>query len=195
MTEKSGPTAGEKSGPTVGEKRQTRTEEHTQRTRRMTLRWRLEHPKEVVRHAARDALVQVAEKHDEKAISDLQSMQRSQHRSHFGAGDEKAILDKTVTAKAESENVVAESVSAQQVLTEKVVVEKAAAEKVAIAKSAVANVAAEEVAAKTNSSPKTITAKQVDLGVSSKSLRAERIRTRRRCSRMYQGSGRPSWNK
>ena len=32
---------------------------------------------------------------------------------------EKAISDKTVTAKAESENVVAESVSDQQVLSEK----------------------------------------------------------------------------
>ena len=47
-------------------------------------------------------LVQVSEKHDEKAIS-----------------------DKTTTEKAESENVVAKSVSAQQVLTKKVVVEKA----------------------------------------------------------------------
>ena len=56
-------------------------------------------------------------------------------------------------------------------------VEKAAEEKVAIAKSAVANVAVEEVAAKTNSSAKTITAKQVDLGVSSKSLRAEEAHT------------------
>ena len=44
---------------------------------------------------------------------------KSQHRSHFGASDEKTILDKTVTAKAESENVVAESVSAQQVSTKK----------------------------------------------------------------------------
>ena len=35
----------------------------------------------------------------------------------------------------------------------------------------------EEVAAKTNSSAKTITAKQVDLGVSSKSLRAEEAHT------------------
>ena len=47
----------------------------------------------------------------------------------------------------------------------------------AFAKSAVANVTVEEVAAKTNSSAKTITAKQVDLGVSSKSLRAEEART------------------
>ena len=37
-----------------------------------------------------------------------------------------------------------------------------------IAKSTVANVAVEEVAAKTDSSAKTITGKQVDLGVSSK---------------------------
>ena len=87
-------------------------------------------------------LVQVAEKHDEKAIS-----------------------DKTTTEKAESENVVAKSVSAQQVLTEKVVVEKAVEKKVSIMKSTVANVAVEEVAVKTNSSAKTITAKQVDLSV------------------------------
>ena len=92
-------------------------------------------------------LVQVAEKHDEQAIS-----------------------DKTTTEKAESENVVAESVSAQQVLREKVVVEKDAADKVAIAKFTVANVAVEEIVAKTNSSAKTITAKQVDLGVLSKSF-------------------------
>ena len=42
---------------------------------------------------------------------------KSQHRSHFGAGNEKAISDKTVTAKTESENVVAESVSDQPLLT------------------------------------------------------------------------------
>ena len=40
----------------------------------------------------------------------------------------------------------------------------------AIAKSTVANVAVKEVAVKTNSSAKTITAKKVDLGVSSKSF-------------------------
>ena len=84
-------------------------------------------------------------------------------------------MDKVTTEKTESENVVAESASAQQVVAEKAVVEKAAEEKEAIAKSAVANVAVEEVAAKTNSSAKTITAKQVDLGVSSKSLRAEEV--------------------
>ena len=56
-------------------------------------------------------------------------------------------------------------------------VEKAAEEKVAITKSAVANVAVEEVAAKTNCSAKTITAMQVDLGVSLKSLRAEEAHT------------------
>ena len=50
--------------------------------------------------------------------------ERSQHRSHFGAGNEKAISDKTVTKKAESENVIAESVSDQPVLSEKTVVEK-----------------------------------------------------------------------
>ena len=44
---------------------------------------------------------------------------KSQHRSHFGAGDEKTILDKTVTKKAESENVVAESVSDQPLLSDK----------------------------------------------------------------------------
>ena len=95
-------------------------------------------------------LVQVAEKHDEKAIS-----------------------AKTTTEKAESENVVAKSVSAQQVLTKKVVVEKAEEKNVVITKSTVANVAVEEVAAKTNSSAKAITAKQVDLSVLSKSLRTE----------------------
>ena len=67
-------------------------------------------------------LVQVAEKHDEKAIS-----------------------DKTTTERAESENVVAKSVSAQQVLTEKVVVEKAVEKKVSIMKSTVANVAIESL--------------------------------------------------
>ena len=67
-------------------------------------------------------LVQVAEKHDEKAIS-----------------------DKTTTEKAESENVVAKSVSAQQVLTKKVVVEKAVEKKVVITKSTVANVATESL--------------------------------------------------
>ena len=82
--------------------------------------------------------------------------------------------DKVTT---ELENVAAESASAQQVVAGKVVVEKAAEEKVAIAKSAVANVAVEEVAAKTNSSAKTITAKQLDLGDSSKSLRAEEAHT------------------
>ena len=56
-------------------------------------------------------LVQVAEKHDGKAIS-----------------------DKTTTEKAESENVVAKSVSAQQVLTKKVVVEKAVEKKMVITK-------------------------------------------------------------
>ena len=66
-------------------------------------------------------LVQVAEKHDEKAIS-----------------------DKTTTERAESENVVAKSVSAQQVLTEKVVVERAV-EKVSITKSTVGNVAIESL--------------------------------------------------
>ena len=79
-----------------------------------------------------------------RSSSDLQSMQRSQHRSHFGAGDEKAILDKTVTEKAESENVIAESVSGQPVLSEKTVVKKDQEEKMTIAKSTVANDAAEE---------------------------------------------------
>ena len=79
-----------------------------------------------------------------RSSSDLQSMQRSQHRSHFGAGDEKAILDKTVTKKAESENVIAESVSGQPVLSEKTVVKKDQEEKMTIAKSTVANDAAEE---------------------------------------------------
>ena len=102
------------------------------------------------------------------------------------ANDEKVISDKTTTEKAESENVVAESVSAQQVSTETEVVEKAAEEKVTIAKSTVANVAVEEVTAKTNSSTKTITAKQVFRRRASK-LR-KRIRTRRRYSRMYQGT-------
>ena len=67
-----------------------------------------------------------------------------------------------------SENVVAESVSAQQVSTETEVVGKAAEEKVVIAKSTVANVAVKKVTVKTDSSAKTITAEQVDLGVSSK---------------------------
>ena len=67
-------------------------------------------------------LVQVAKKHDEKAIS-----------------------DKTTTEKAESENVVAKSVSAQQVLTKKVVVEKAVEKTVSVTKSTVANVAIELV--------------------------------------------------
>ena len=71
---------------------------------------------------------------------------KSQHRSHFGASDEKTILDKTVTAKAESENVVAESVSDQPLLSEKTVVETTAEEKMTIAKSTVANAAAEEKA-------------------------------------------------
>ena len=52
--------------------------------------------------------------------------------------------------------------------TETDVVEKAAEEKVVIAKSTVANVAVKKVTVKTDSSAKTITAKQVDLGVSSK---------------------------
>ena len=129
-------------------------------------------------------LVQVAEKHEEKARRGLVSLQgksivdlaadstawRTQNASRLDEFDaclmnEKAISDKTTTEKAESENVVAESVSTQQVSTEKVVVEKAAEERVAIAKSSVANVAVEEVAAKT-----------------------KRIQTRRRCSRMYQGT-------
>ena len=84
------------------------------------------------------------------------------------ANDEKAIPAKTTTEKAESENVVEESVSAQQVSTETEVVEKAAEEKVVITKSTVANVAVKKVTVKTDSSAKTITAKQVDLGVSSK---------------------------
>ena len=84
--------------------------------------------------------------------------------------DEKAISDKVTTEKTESENVVAKSVSTQQVLTEKVVVEKAAEKKVAITKSTVANVAIDEVVVETNSSAKTITAKQVDLRVLSKSF-------------------------
>ena len=71
---------------------------------------------------------------------------KSQHRSHSGAGDEKAILDKTVTKKAESENVVAESVSDQPLLSEKTVVEEVQEEKMTIAKSTVANAAAEEKA-------------------------------------------------
>ena len=75
---------------------------------------------------------------------------KRQHRSHFGAGDEKAILDKTVTKKAESENVVAESVSDQPLLSEKTVVKKAAEEKMTIAKSTVANAAAEEGAFQQN---------------------------------------------
>ena len=66
--------------------------------------------------------VQVAEKHDEKAIS-----------------------DKTTTEKVESENAVAKCVSAQQVLTEKVVVEKAVEKKVSITKSTVADVAIESL--------------------------------------------------
>ena len=69
-----------------------------------------------------------------RSSSDLQSMQRSQHRSHFGAGDE----------KADSENVIAESVSGQPVLSEKTVVKKDQEEKMTIAKSTVANDAAEE---------------------------------------------------
>ena len=59
-------------------------------------------------------------------------------------GDETAISDKTVTEKAESENVVAESVSDQPVLSENTVVEKVQEEKMTIAKSTVANVAVEE---------------------------------------------------
>ena len=69
---------------------------------------------------------------------------KSQHRSHFGASDEKTILDKTVTAKAELENVVAESVSDQPLLSEKTVVEEVQEEKMTIAKSTVANDAAEK---------------------------------------------------
>ena len=69
---------------------------------------------------------------------------KSQHRSHFGAGDEKTILDKTVTAKAESENVIAESVSDQPLLSEKTVVEEVQEEKMTTAKFTVANAAAEE---------------------------------------------------
>ena len=83
-------------------------------------------------------LVQVAEKHDEKAIS-----------------------DKTTTEKAESENVVAKSVSAQQVLTEKVE---------GVYHEVYCRKCRNRVAAKTNSSAKTITAKQVDLSVLSKSF-------------------------
>ena len=56
----------------------------------------------------------------------------------------KRFRKKTVTAKAESENVVAESVSDQPLLTEKTVVEKVQEEKMTIAKSTVANAAAEE---------------------------------------------------
>ena len=58
--------------------------------------------------------------------------------------DEKAISDKTATEEAESENVVAESVPDQQVLSEKAVVKKAAEEKMTIEKSTVANVAVEK---------------------------------------------------
>ena len=98
-------------------------------------------------------LVQVAEKHDENAIS-----------------------DKTTTEKAESENVVAKSVSAQQVLTEKVDVEKTV-EKKGVYYEVNCRKCRNRVAAKTNSSAKTITAKQVDLSVLSKSFQAEEAHT------------------
>ena len=67
--------------------------------------------------------------------------ERSQHRSHFGAGNENAIL---VTKKAESDNVITESVSGQPVLSEKTVVKEDQEEKMTTAKSTVANAAAEE---------------------------------------------------
>ena len=125
-------------------------------------------------------LVQVAEKHEEKVRRGLVSVQgksivdldvdstawRTQNASRLDEFDacllnEKAISDKTTTDKAESENVVAEGFSAQQV---KWWSEKAAEEKMAIAKSTVFN-ATIKVAAK-----------------------RKRIQTRRRCSRMYQGT-------
>ena len=53
-------------------------------------------------------------------------------------------MDKTVTKKAESENVVAESVSDQPLLSEKTMVEEVQEEEMTIAKSTVANAAAEE---------------------------------------------------
>ena len=86
---------------------------------------------------------------------------------------EKAISDKTATEKAESENVVAESVSAQQVSTEKVMVEK-------------------------TSRGEGDYREVYCCKCYSRGGRCEdelRIRTRRRCSRMYQGRQRPSWNK
>ena len=82
---------------------------------------------------------------------------------------EKAISDKTTTEKAESENVVAKSVSAQQVLAEKVVVREGSREE-GVYHEVYCRKCRNRVAAKTNSSAKTITAKQVDLSVLSKSF-------------------------
>ena len=47
----------------------------------MPLQWRLEHPKEVVRHAALDALVQVAERGSQGALDAVYA--RLEHTSWF----------------------------------------------------------------------------------------------------------------
>ena len=66
-------------------------------------------------------------------------MQRSQHRSHLGAGDEKAIPDNTVTGECRCGECLSPTG-----INKETVVEKTAEEKMTIAKSTVANDAAEE---------------------------------------------------
>ena len=110
-------------------------------------------------------LVQVAKKHDEKAIS-----------------------DKTTTEKAESENAIAKSVSAQQVFTEKLVVEKAVEKKVSITKSTVANVAIESLRRRNPQPRRSPRSRWIRVSCRRAPKLRKRIRTQRLCSQLTTSS-------